>query len=132
LAVSVRLNERGVFAGGGFMKLKQQRGMTFVGLLFVGVLVVFAGVTMAQVVPSYIEFMAVEKAVQRASAGTTVREVRDLFDRAAQADDISSIGSKDLDIGKEGDKVVVSFNYAREIHLVGPAYLVMKYAGSSK
>jgi type II secretory pathway pseudopilin PulG len=115
------------------MKMKQQqRGMTFIGLLFVGIVLAFAGVTLAQVVPTYIEYMAVQKAVQKASTGTTVAEVRATFDKAAQIDDIASISGKDLDIGKQGDRVVVSFDYSREIHLVGPAYLVMKYTGSSQ
>ena len=115
------------------MKMKQQqRGMTFIGLLVVGILLAFAGVTLAQVVPTYLEYMAVQKAVQKASTGTTVAEVRATFDKAAQIDDISTISGKDLDIGKQGDRVVVSFDYSREIHLVGPAYLVMKYTGSSQ
>lgn len=115
------------------MKMKQQqRGMTFIGLLVVGILLAFAGVTLAQVVPTYLEYMAVQKAVQKASTGTTVAEVRATFDKAAQIDDISTISGKDLDIGKQGDRVVVSFDYSREIHLFGPAYLVMKYTGSSQ
>ena len=115
------------------MRLKQQqRGLTFVGLLIVGILLAFAGVTLAQVVPTYIEYMAVQKAVQKASVGTTVAEVRSTFDKAAQIDDITSISGKDLDIGKQGDRVVVSFDYSREIPLFGPAYLVMKYTGSSQ
>jgi hypothetical protein len=83
-------------------------------------------------VPTYIEFLAVQKAVQKASSGTTVAEVRGLFDKAAQIDDITSISGKDLEVGKQGDRVVVSFNYTREMPLMGPAYLVMKYAGSSE
>jgi Domain of unknown function (DUF4845) len=115
------------------MRLKQQQqGLTFVGLLFVGIFLAFAGVTLAQVVPTYIEYMAVQKAVQKASVGTTVAEVRSTFDKAAQIDDITTITGKDLEIGKQGDKVVVSFDYSREIHLVGPAFLVMKYTGSSQ
>jgi hypothetical protein len=115
------------------MKLKkQQQGLTFLGLLVVGILLAFAGVVFAQVVPTYIEFMAIEKAVQKSSAGTTVAEVRSLFDKASQIDDIKSISGKDLEIGKEGDRVVVSFAYSREIHLAGPAYLLMKYEGKSK
>ena len=115
------------------MKLKQgQQGLTFFGLLIVGILLAFAGVIFAQFVPTYIEFMAVEKAVQKASEGTTVAEVRSIFDKAAQIDDITTITGKDLEVGKQGDRVVVSFDYQREIPLMGPAYLVMKYTGSSK
>ncbi|MBQ0919860.1 DUF4845 domain-containing protein [Hydrogenophaga aromaticivorans] len=115
------------------MKLKQgQQGLTFFGLLIVGILLAFAGVIFAQLVPTYIEFMAVEKAVQKASEGTTVAEVRSIFDKAAQIDDITTITGKDLEVSKQGDRVVVSFDYQREIPLMGPAYLVMKYTGSSK
>ena len=115
------------------MKLKQQqRGLTFFGLLVVGGLLAFTGVIVAQIVPTYIEFMAVEKATQKAAAGTTVSEVRSIFDKAAQIDDIRTISGKDLEVGKEGDRVVVSFAYSREIHLSGPAYLVMKYEGRSQ
>ncbi|EWS65794.1 hypothetical protein Y695_00942 [Hydrogenophaga sp. T4] len=115
------------------MKLKQgQQGLTFFGLLIVGILLAFAGVIFAQLVPTYIEFMAVEKAVQKASESTTVAEVRSIFDKAAQIDDITTITGKDLEVSKQGDRVVVSFDYQREIPLMGPAYLVMKYTGSSK
>jgi hypothetical protein len=115
------------------MKLqREQRGLTFFGLLVVGILLAFAGVTLAQLVPTYMEFLAVEKAVQKAATGTTVAEVRSSFDKAAQIDAISSISGRDLEVGKTGDKVVVSFKYNREIHLAGPAYLTMKYEGSSK
>ena len=59
-------------------------------------------------------------------------EVRSIFDKAAQIDDIRSIAGKDLEVGKEGDRVVVSFAYSREVHIAGPAYIVMKYEGRSK
>lgn len=115
------------------MKLKQQqKGLTFFGLLIVGIVLAFSGVILAQMVPTYIEFLAVQKAVEKASAGTTVAEVRSIFDKAAQIDDIRTISGKDLDVSKDGDRVVVNFAYNREIHLAGPAYLVMKYEGASQ
>jgi len=110
---------------------QRQRGLTFIGLLVVGGLLAIAGLIAAQVFPTYLEYMAVQKAAKKASAGNTVAEVRSLFDKAAQIDDIRSISGKDLEVGKQGNTVVVSFSYQREIHLAGPAYLVMKYAGSS-
>lgn len=109
-----------------------QRGISFLGLLFVGGILAVGGVIVAQVIPTLIEYQAVHKAVNKARDGNTVIEVRSIFDRAATIDDIRSISSQDLEITKEGDKVVVSFAYEREIHLAGPAYLTLKYAGRSK
>jgi Tfp pilus assembly protein PilE len=110
----------------------RQRGITFLGLVVVGVVVAFLGLVVAQVVPTYIEFLAIQKAVRKAAGGSTVPEVRSIFERATDIDAITSIGPKDLDVTKVGDKVVVSFAYQREIPLGGPAYLVMKYSGSSR
>lgn len=109
-----------------------QRGITFLGLLFVGAVLAVFGVVAAQVVPTLIEYQAVNKAASKARDGNTVPEVRAIFDRAAQIDDIKSISGKDLEVTKEGDKVVVSFAYQREIHLAGPAWLTLKYAGRTK
>jgi Domain of unknown function (DUF4845) len=110
----------------------RQRGISFVGLLFVGGLLACLGVVGAQVVPTYLEYQAIGKAVNKARDGGTVSEVRTIFDKAAEVDMIKSITGKDLEISKEGDKVVVNFNYTREIHLAGPAYLTLKYSGRSK
>lgn len=109
-----------------------QRGFSLIGFLFVGAVLAVAGVVVAQIIPTAIEYQAVLKAVQKASDGNTVVEVRSIFDKATAIDNISSISAKDLDVTKENDKVVVSFAYQREIHLAGPAYLTMKYQGRSK
>ena len=114
-------------------KLKSgQRGLTFFGLLLIGGLLAVTGVITAQVVPTAIEYQAVIKAANKASEGNTVAEVRSTFDKAAAIDDIKSISGKDIDVTKEGDKIVVSFAYQREIHLVGPAFLTLKYSGRSR
>jgi hypothetical protein len=111
---------------------KSQRGISFFGLLFVGVLLACAGVVVAQVAPTFIEYLAVQKAAKKAATeGSTVAEVQAIFDRAAAVEDIKSITGRDLDISKQGDKVVVEFSYNRELPLVGPAYLLLKYSGSS-
>ncbi len=109
-----------------------QRGVSFLGLLIVGGLLAFVGVIGAQVFPTVVENMSVEKAVNKAKEGSTVSEVRSIFDKATQVDDIKSVNGKDLEISKEGDKVVVSYSYNKEIHLAGPAFLVIKYSGRSK
>jgi hypothetical protein len=109
-----------------------QRGFSFLGLLFVGIVLAVSGVIVAQVIPTAIEYQAILKAANKATDGSTVAEVRTIFDRAAAIDNISSVTAKDIEVTKENDKVVVSFAYQREIHLVGPAFLTLKYSGKSK
>lgn len=110
----------------------RQRGISFLGMLFVGGVLAVTGVVLMQVAPTLIEYQAVTKAANKAKDGGSVAEVRSLFDKAAQIDDIKSISGKDLDVTKEGDKVVVHFAYEREVHLAGPAWLTLKYTGRSK
>ena len=113
------------------MKIKQ-RGISFIGVLFVVGVFAFAGVIAAQVLPTLIEFQAITKAASKAKAGNSVAEVRAIFERASAIDDIKSISGKDLEVTKEGDKTVVAFAYNKEIHIAGPAYLLLKYTGTSK
>lgn len=111
---------------------KSQRGISFIGLLFLGVVLALLAIVGARVLPTATEFMAIQKAVKKAAAdGDTVPAVRAAFDRTAAVDYISSISGKDLEITKQGDKVVVEFAYDKEIPLAGPAYLLLKYRGSS-
>ena len=110
----------------------KQRGISFIGILFVGGVLAFSGIIAAQVFPTLIEFQAITKAASKAQAGNSVVEVRNIFDKATQIDDIKSITARDIEVTKEGDKTVVSFAYNKEIHLGGPAYLLLKYTGRSK
>ena len=109
-----------------------QRGISFRGLLILGVVLALLGIVGAKVVPTATEYMAIQKAVKKAAAeGDTVPAVRASFDRAASVDYISTLTGKDLEVTKQGDKVVVNFAYDKEIPLFGPAYLLIKYRGSS-
>jgi sensor histidine kinase regulating citrate/malate metabolism len=114
------------------LDIARQRGISFIGVLFIVGVLAFLGLIGAQAFPTYIEYQAIQKAVNRAKEGTTVAEVRSIFDKGAQVDDIKSISGKDLEVAKENDKVVVRFAYNKEIHIFGPAYLLLKYAGQSR
>ena len=116
----------------GFGLRSRQGGISFIGLLFVVGVLACVGILAAEAFPTVVEYQAALKAAQKASQGNTVAEVRQIFDRAADIDDIHSVTAKDLDISKDGDRVVVKFAYNKEIHMFGPAYLLLKYAGQSK
>ncbi len=111
---------------------ERQRGISLIGLIVVAGLVGFLAVVAAKVSPTFVEFQAVKKAAERARVGNTVGEVRVLFDKSAAVDDITSIAGKDLQITKNGDKVVINYSYNKEIELFGPAYLLIKYTGSTQ
>ena len=110
----------------------RQRGVSFLGVIFIGLFAVAAFAIGGQSVPIFLEFIAAKKAIEKAKGETTVPEIRAAFDRAAAIDDIKSVKGSDLEVTKLGEKVVVSFKYAREIPLAGPAYLVYRFEAKSK
>lgn len=109
----------------------KQRGMSLWTLLSLGVIAAICFILGAKIVPTVVEWQGVNKAVHKAAnEGTTKAEIRNIFDKAAIINSISSITGKDLEVIKnEQGKVVVKYDYEREIPLVGPAFLVMKYRG---
>lgn len=110
----------------------RQRGMSFIGLIVMGLLVVSIFAIGGQSLPIFLERQAIHKAATKAAhEGTTVPEVRAIFDRAGSIDNISSVKGDDLEVTKEGEKVVVSYKYAREIALAGPAFLVYRFKGQT-
>ncbi len=113
--------------------LSRQRGVSFLSLLLVALIVGVLGVLGARIVPAAVEYQAVVKATHKAAAeALTVDEARAIFDRAAAIDDITSIKGRDLDVTRgAGEKPVVRFAYQREFHLAGPAFLTLKYSGQA-
>jgi len=110
----------------------KQQGASLTSMLFVGGVLAFLGVVGAQVIPTYVEYQTIGKAVEKASQSDSIADLRNVFDKAAHIDNIKSITAKDLEVSKAGEKWVISFAYSKEIHLGGPAFLLLKYTGRSK
>lgn len=111
---------------------RRQQGLTFLGLLMLGIIVALVALVGMKVVPTYIEYMAIQRAVDRSGVGGSVLEIQQLFERSAAVDDITSIGPKDLVINKVGDRFDVSYEYEKRIPLFGPASLLLEYKGKAK
>jgi hypothetical protein len=110
----------------------RQRGFSFFTLIFILAVLAGIGALAVQALPSFLEYQAAIKAINRAKEETTVAGVRNAFDRSANVDNITTISGKDLEVTKDGDRVVVSFAYEKQFHIAGPAYLLLKYAASSQ
>jgi hypothetical protein len=113
----------------------RQRGVSLFGLLFWAVVIGFIGYMLVRVLPTVNEFLTIQRAVDKiaASQPATVAEARQAFDRQKEIEyAISSITSSDLDITKVNERVVISFAYDKEVPIMGPAYLLIKYEGRSK
>ncbi len=113
--------------------MKKQRGATMIGMLFVSIVLVFVALLGMKVLPTMLEYQTILKAVKKAGAeANTAADAQSIFGKAIEIEqNISSITPKDLIIEQISGGYRVSFAYDKEIPLFGPAYLVIKYEGSS-
>ncbi len=113
-------------------QLNQQQGISFIGLIFMLVIVGMVAMLGIKISPTVIEFMSIKKAILTAKqSGTTVREIQTAFDKQAEIGYFDAIAGKDLSIVKNGDGMDVSFAYSKKIPLVGPASLLLEYEGTT-
>ena len=113
--------------------IRHQRGLSLIGLFLVGIIVVGLIALAFKVVPAVVEYIAIERAVQKIkNEGSTVRELQAAFDRHATIDDITSIRSTDLDITKEGDRIVISYAYAKKVPITDNVSLVIDFSGTTR
>lgn len=114
---------------------RDQRGVTLIGLVFWGVLVASVALVAMKVLPTMNEYFTIQRAVNKlaTSGGNTVPEIRKAFERQKDIEyAITSINAKDLEITKENERLVIKFAYDKEIELVEPVYLLIKYRGRSQ
>ena len=114
---------------------RAERGVTLFGLLFWAIVVGFVALIGMRVLPTMNEYFTIQKAVNKIAKdnSSTVPQIRSAFDKQKEIEySIQSISAKDLNITKENDKVVISFAYDKEIELMKPVYLLIKYEGRSK
>jgi Domain of unknown function (DUF4845) len=110
-----------------------QRGLSLIGLMFVGVFAVALMILGFKIVPAINEYLAIDRDVQKIrSQGSTVPEIRGAFERYVTIDDIHSIGAKDLDITKDGDRIVISYAYSYSVPILENVRLVIDFSGSTK
>jgi hypothetical protein len=117
------------------LRMRQQRGMSLIGLMVWAIIIGFLGYVAVRVLPTLNEYLTIQRAVDRVAAESpaTVGEVRKAFEKQKEIEySISSISGKDLEITKENEKLVIRFAYDKEIPLVEPVYLLLKYKGRSK
>lgn len=113
----------------------RQRGLTLFGLLFWGILVGFTGYLLVRTLPTLNEYFTIQRTVEKIAKEqpATVAAARQAFDKQKDLEySISSISGSDLSITKENDQVVIGFAYEKEIPVMGPVYILLKYEGRSK
>ncbi len=115
------------------MRMQRERGISLIGLIVVIAILAGIGLLAMQVIPTYIEYRAIQGAIERAKkdGGDSVKDIQDSFNKSAEVGYITAIQGRDLQIVREGGEFEISFAYEKKIPLVGPASLLMEYEGTT-
>lgn len=117
------------------MTQQRQRGLSLISVLIVGAFFAFVLLVGFRTVPAVNEYLSVQRIVKIVAAegdnGTPVSELRRSFDRRGQIDDVNSISGADLEITKQGGKVVIEAEYSRKVPVAGNVSLLIDFQVSS-
>ena len=115
--------------------MKHQRGISLSQVMvwgFVAVIVVGLGMKVA---PSWIEYSktlaAAKRAAEQATGQSTVPEIRRIYQKQWEVDNLSVVKPDMLDITKDGNQIVINFDFNDKVPLFGPVSLLIEYQGST-
>ena len=109
---------------------RNERGLTILGFLFVAVVVVTVALVGFRVMPAYVEYFAVKKALEQAldeSPTGNIQEIRRSFDRKTSAGYIESVRPSDVQVSRDGNRLVASVSWQRILPMVANASILLDF-----
>lgn len=116
--------------------LHRQRGIGFVGLIFIFAVCAFVALLGMKLVPAYLEYFAVKKVIaamatsEQVKSGT-VAEIRKSFALRSVMDNINAVQPDDLEITKDGGETVVTATWQQRIPLFTGYTLLIDFSAST-
>ncbi len=103
--------------------MKHQRGVTFVGMIFIAALIILGAIIALKLVPAYIEYATVVQHLREIArspeAQGSPREIQMLFSKRAQIDNLRAVTADDIEVTRDGNSVVLSASYQTKVRLFG-------------
>jgi hypothetical protein len=111
-----------------------QRGLTLIGFLLVCALVLIGALLAFRMVPAYIEWYTVQKALDAAISDTndpSVGNIRRSVERKLNADYVDAVYAKDVEVTRNGNTVTASVSWQKKLPLVANVSLVIDFDASA-
>jgi hypothetical protein len=116
--------------------MNRQRGVTFIGMVFIAGLIVFVAIIGLKLIPAYIEYATVVNHLREIARSPDARsaspkEIQNMFRKRAQIDAIEAVKGDDIEVDKEGDQVILRAAYSTKIKLFGNLSACIDFSASS-
>jgi len=113
----------------------RQRGLSMIGFLFVAAVVVTCVMIGFRVLPSYIEYYSIQKALAQSLADvgdlSSAAEVRKAFQKRADAGYIDSVSGRDIEVVKVKNEVTASASWTRKLPMVANVSLLLEFEATA-
>ena len=101
-----------------------------IGFLFVSGVLLIVALLAFRMIPSYIEYYTVQKALEAAIVDAkepTVALIRRRFEDKIGADYVDAVTAKDVQVAKSGNAIVASVSWEKKLPLVHNVSLLMEF-----
>lgn len=118
-------------------KMYKQKGAGILGMLLWAVVAIFVVMLVLKLLPVYRENMAIKTTLASMASDpvlqdSTKGEIRKSFNKRAQIDDISAVNGNDLEIDKDGGKIILGVAYSVKTPLFANISLFIDFNVSSQ
>ena len=113
---------------------RAQRGLSLIGFLLVAAVVLVFALVAFRMVPAYVEWYTVQKALDNTMRETndpTLANVRRSIERKLNADYADAVYAKDVEVTRNGNTVTASVSWQKKLPLVSNVSLVIDFDASA-
>lgn len=120
--------ERGMGAQG-------QRGLSIIGFLFVAAVVVVVALVGFRMIPAYIEWYTIQKALEAAVADAgndpSLLNIRKAMERKLSADYADAVSAKDVNVVKNGNTITAQVAWQKVLPMVSNVSILIDFDASA-
>jgi Tfp pilus assembly protein PilE len=112
----------------------RQRGLSMIGFLFVAAVLMIVALLAFRMIPAYIEYYTIQKALENALADTndpSLANVRKAMERRLNADYADAVSARDVAVNKNGNTITASVSWEKKLPLVQNVSLLLEFDASA-
>ena len=111
--------------------MQRQRGMSIIGFLFVAAVVVVVALVGFRMLPAYIEWYTIQKALDAAVADAgndpSLNNIRKAMERKLSADYADAVSAKDVNVVKNGNTITAQVSWQKILPMVGNVSILIDF-----
>ena len=114
----------------------RQGGLTILGFILVAAVVIIFAMVGFRVVPSYVEYYSVKKALEDTVRGGSIdpnnqQAFRTELTRRLQTSYVENVKAADAVIQRSGNQLTAELAWERRLHMFGNAYILLEFEAIS-